>query len=63
MFDLIIDKNHDKSFGFGVNVYVHSHYYDGENFIDPWHFHLLITFAFWFVEFQVGRDVPKEKSK
>ncbi|MDC7221557.1 MAG: hypothetical protein PQJ59_16605 [Spirochaetales bacterium] len=59
MIDLIINRNHDKSFGFGITTYIHSHFYDGDKFTTPWHFHILLNFAFWFLEIQIGRDVPK----
>jgi hypothetical protein len=58
MFNIIIDKNYDKSFGFGAEIYVHKHV---RNF--PSHLHFIINFGFWFVELQIGDDAPSEPKK
>lgn len=50
--DLIIDRNFDRSFGFGVQLYAHRHM---KNL--PLHFHVLFTIGLWFFEFQFGREI------
>lgn len=50
----IVDRNHDRSFGFGAIAYFHKHMNEF-----PFHFHFCITFAFWFIEFHIGKEVPR----
>lgn len=56
--NLIVDRQWDRSFGFGFRVYFHGHQMGEDRW--PVHFHLCLDVAWWFVELQIGRDVPKE---
>ena len=48
---IIINRNHDRSVGFGVALYFHRH-----RIKQPIHFHILITVLFWFVEIGIGKE-------
>jgi hypothetical protein len=54
MFSYIFDRAYDRSFGFGITLYWHKHM---NNF--PNHLHILVCFAYWFLEVQILDDVPK----
>lgn len=54
MFELMVAKNYDRSFGASVALYGHRHF---EKW--PVHIHLMIMLGFWFIEFQFGRSEPK----
>ncbi len=55
LFGIIIDKNYDRSFGVGLEVYTHKHMTK-----TPRHIHILIILGFWFFELQIGNDAPSE---
>jgi len=52
----VVDRNHDRSIGLGLDIYTHKHMEGCRN-----HFHILITFLLWFWELQIGDDTLKEK--
>ena len=59
--NIVIDQNGIegyKDFGLGVDLSFHKHNYTIPSSMEfPWHFHICITFAFWFIQLQVGYDV------
>ena len=65
--NIIVDQNgiqKYKDFGFGLHTNFHKHMYgDSENNSFPFHFHICLTFAFWFIELQIGRDVIERDKK
>ena len=54
-FTVVLDRNFDRSIGFGLDLYTHRHVVEF-----PYHFHISIVFLAWFIEFQFGRDVREE---
>jgi len=50
-FDIITDRNHDRSAGFGLSIYFHRHMVSL-----PIHFHICFTFVLWFIEIHIGRE-------
>ena len=60
---IFIDQNgieNYKDFGLGIIMYVHKHMYGEKEKTYPFHFHACLTFAFWFIELQIGRDVIED---
>ena len=64
--NIFIDQNgiqNYKDFGFGLIIYIHKHNYGYKGNIYPFHFHACLTFAFWFIELQIGRDIIEKDMK
>ena len=64
---IFIDQNgieNYKDFGLGININIHKHAYGtGKDNLFPFHFHICLTVAFWFIELQIGRDVIERDEK
>lgn len=52
-FSVIFSRNFDKGFAIGLTpIWIHKHLAEGR-----YHLHLLFELGFWFVEFQVGKEI------
>lgn len=64
---IIVEQNgieNYKDFGLGIDLSFHKHNISVSKSWDfPWHFHILITVAFWFIELQIGYDSKDLEAK
>mgnify|MGYP000857962940 CR=1 FL=1 len=55
MFDLIFERYYDKGFCLGCEpIRIHKHFGDNKDF--PYHFHMLFSLGWWFLEIRIGND-------
>lgn len=55
MFDIMIQRNWDSGFILGADpIWIHRHYEDSKE--SPYHFHMLFSLGWWFLEIRIGRD-------